>query len=108
MVVKVVKVVEGNEFVIIHVDVEGVITPEELPQLIEKLIEEVGNKYMGKGVIISGRMPVWAHSAIAHEFHPCRWVAHFDPRIGAVVVESHTPQVKVGQVIPIEQLKPFL
>jgi len=52
-----------------------------------------------KGVIISGRGPIWLHSYLAHEYHPCLWVAHYDPRVGAVVVQSHTPDVKMGDIV---------
>lgn len=55
------------------------------------------------GIILSGRMPVWAMASAAHAAHPAAWVATFDPRLGGgVVVQSHTPDLAVGDVVPLE------
>lgn len=55
------------------------------------------------GVVISGRLPVWLFCALAHHYHPTRFVAVYDPRLaGAVIVESHDPTRNVGDVIPLE------
>ena len=54
------------------------------------------------GMIVSGRAPIWLYCYLVHELHPVAWVACFDPRIGAVVVATHTHQVQVGEVIPLE------
>ena len=78
---------------------KGVITPEEVSELIKKLPVEAGGT---EGVILSGRMPVWAFAALAHHFHPRPFVATFDPRLfGGVVVASHTEGLNVGDVIDI-------
>lgn len=53
-----------------------------------------------KGVVISGRGPVWLFAALVHHYHPSAWVATFDPRLGAVVVESHSPKgPQPGQIV---------
>lgn len=57
-----------------------------------------------KGVVISGRAPVWLYAYLVHECHPALWVACFDPRLGAVITSTHSHQVCVGQVIPLENL----
>lgn len=57
-----------------------------------------------KGVLISGRAPVWLYAHLVHECHPTLWVACFDPRLGAVVTSTHSAVVRVGQVIPMEVL----
>ena len=57
-----------------------------------------------KGVLISGRAPVWLYAYLVHECHPTLWVACFDPRLGAVVTSTHSRDVQVGQVIPLEIL----
>ncbi|MGI0485041.1 CRISPR-associated ring nuclease Crn3/Csx3 [Pantanalinema rosaneae CENA516] len=57
-----------------------------------------------KGVIISGRAPIWLYSYLVHECHPTAWVACFDPRLGAIVVSTHSRQTTIGQVIPIADL----
>jgi CRISPR-associated protein Csx3 len=55
-----------------------------------------------KGVIISGRGPMWLYGYLCHTYHPTAWVGFFDPRLaGAVVVQSHQPGIQVGQVIPV-------
>jgi len=106
----VVKVGETDEFVFVDIVVggNGIIVPEELERLVKTVEQAVSNRYFGKGVIISGRLPIWAHSTLAHQFHTAKFVAHFDPRLGAVVVQSHSPDYKVGQVIPLEQIEPLL
>ena len=100
----VVEVREVGNVLVVDVTIDGgVMHPEELNQLAMVVENTVGTKYYGKGVIISGRLPVWAHSAIAHLFHPAKFVAHFDPRLGGgVVVASHDTNYRVGQVIPVE------
>ncbi|NEQ53292.1 MAG: CRISPR-associated protein Csx3 [Leptolyngbya sp. SIO3F4] len=57
-----------------------------------------------KGVVLSGRAPVWLYAYLVHECHPTVWVACFDPRLGAVVTTTHSKLVSVGQVIPLEEL----
>lgn len=57
-----------------------------------------------KGVLLSGRAPMWLYAYLVHECHPTLWVACFDPRLGAVVVSTHSTQVRVGQVLPLEVL----
>lgn len=53
-----------------------------------------------KGVIISGRGPVWLYGFLVHFYHPCRFVAVHDPRLnGAVVVEAHVPDLQPGDLI---------
>lgn len=81
----------------------GVITPDQLPELVQAVEERVPAGGT-EGVILSGRLPVWAFAALAHLFHPRPWVSTFDPRLGGgVVVESHVPEVHVGQVVPLPE-----
>lgn len=53
------------------------------------------------GVILTGRGPIWLYAYLVHELHPTAWVACHDPRLGAVVVTTHSRQVQVGQVVPL-------
>jgi CRISPR-associated Csx3 family protein len=79
----------------------GLIETAELPQLLEAVANNLpaGGE---EGVIISGRLPVWAFSALIHYFHPRPWVATFDPRLGGgVVVATHARDVSVGEIIPV-------
>jgi len=78
---------------------KGVINPEDIPSLIADLPVADGGT---EGIILSGRMPVWAFAALTHHFHPRPFVATFDPRLaGGVVVASHTKSLNVGDVIDI-------
>jgi len=57
----------------------------------------------GAVVIIEGRAPIWRYGMAFHALHgsPAAAVAVYDPRLGAVVVASHHPEYKEGQVIDI-------
>lgn len=78
---------------------DRIISPHELSGL--RLPSDLDPR---KGVVISGRAPVWLYGYLVHECHPTLWVACFDPRLGAVVTNTHCEQVHVGQVISIEML----
>lgn len=79
----------------------GIITPEELRKVLDAVAEAVPAGGT-EGIIISGRLPVWAYGALVHYFHPRPWVATFDPRLGGgVVVMTHVNEVAVGDVIPV-------
>lgn len=80
----------------------GNMVPADCRVLSASVAELVVPAAMG-GVILSGRAPVWAFAAMTHAAHPAAWVATFDPRLGgAVVVASHTPTVKVGDIVPLD------
>ena len=55
-------------------------------------------------LVISGRAPVWRYGMAIHAAHgsPAGAVATFDPRLGAVVVMSHSPDWTVGQVVDVD------
>jgi len=74
----------------------GVITPAELAQITPPTVNPQ------KGVILSGRGPVWLFATLCHYYHPTAWVGCFDPRLaGAVVTQTHCPGINVGQIIPV-------
>lgn len=87
-----------DQFTLIEIEIpEGVCTPDDLKNLGYPLVN------FQKGVILSGRAPVWVFATLVHEFHPTAWVATFDPRLGGgVVVQSHNKSYSVGDIIPIE------
>lgn len=58
------------------------------------------------GVVISGRGPIWLYGYLIHELHPTAWVACHDPRLGAVVVATHSRQVQIGQALKLEEAQP--
>ena len=75
---------------------EGVITPDELKRL------EVPAVNPRKGVILTGRAPIWLYAFLTHFYHPTKWIAIYDPRLGPVVVASHSPEQRVGEILKIE------
>lgn len=75
--------------------------PEDLQAL--QLPPELDPYY---GVILSGRAPIWLYGWLVHACHHTRWVACYDPRLGAVVVSTHHPEVRVGQVLPLPKPQP--
>jgi len=92
------KVSEFETFSLVEIDIDGgVIDPSELatlnpPQITGK-----------KGVVLSGRAPIWLMAALAHHFHITKWVATFDPRLaGGVVVSRHAVDApELGEVVPV-------
>ena len=78
---------------------DGVIAPSDLAEALKSAPEVDPTK----GVILSGRGPVWLFAALVHEYHPTAWVGTNDPRLGgAVVVENHHPDApSIGEVVPL-------
>jgi len=85
---------ELENFTILHFELKNPIKPEELKSL------EIPKVNPRKGVVISGRGPIWLHCFLAHNYHHTKFVAIYDPRIGAVVVQSHC-NLKEGEVLDI-------
>lgn len=58
----------------------------------------------GALVVVEGRGPIWRYAMALHRLHgsPAAAVAVYDPRLGAVVVASHSPQFTEGQVIDMQ------
>jgi len=78
---------------------DRLITPEDLQNL--RLPKDLDPS---RGVILSGRAPVWLFGMLVHDCHFCRWVACYDPRFpGGVVVSTHSPEARVGQEIEWQQ-----
>ena len=93
-------VVSGHPAQLLEFDLgeNGSILPREIPGAIASLPPIEGTK----GVVISGRGPVWLFGALLHHCHTTRWAATFDPRQGAVIVSSHHPDApKAGEVLPL-------
>lgn len=91
------KVTERESYTIVHFELEGNITPEVLRDLKPPKVDGV------KGVILSGRGPLWLYCGLTHYYHPTKFIATYDPRLnGGVVVESHTPEHEQGDVIRME------
>jgi len=84
------------DLVFYSIGVEAPITPDEpLPPL-----PEIPR---GAIVVIEGRAPIWRYGMALHKLHgsPAAAVALYDPRLGAVIVVSHHPSYREGQVLDV-------
>jgi len=85
---------------------EGVISPEQLPQLAKRVIEvarEVEETTPDiDGVVLSGRLPVWAFAALAGSLMRGGYsvVATYDPRLQSGVTVY--PQNRLGELLPLD------
>ncbi|MGB5101602.1 MAG: CRISPR-associated ring nuclease Crn3/Csx3 [Methanothrix sp.] len=57
----------------------------------------------GSLVIVEGRASIWRYGMALHLLHgsPAAAIAFYDPRLGAVVVASHSKEWTVGQVVDV-------
>ncbi|NOX53382.1 MAG: CRISPR-associated protein Csx3 [Planctomycetes bacterium] len=57
----------------------------------------------GAVVVIEGRAPIWRYGMALHRLHgsPAAAVAVYDPRLGAVIVASHHPDYREGQILNV-------
>ncbi|MCX7941985.1 MAG: CRISPR-associated ring nuclease Crn3/Csx3 [Dictyoglomaceae bacterium] len=55
-----------------------------------------------KGLIISGRAPIWLYGFLIHYYHPTPFIGIYDPRLGVVIIQSHVSSVKVGEVMDVK------
>lgn len=91
------KTAEKEEYTIIHFELKESITPEALKNM------EPPRVNGRKGVVLSGRGPIWLYCFLTHYYHPTKFIATYDPRLGgAVIVESHSSQHKIGETLKIE------
>ncbi len=87
-------------FAFVSFQFEGSLEPADLKTLSPP--DPIKEGFAQKGVILSGRGPVWLYGFLIHFYHPTRFVAVHDPRLaGAVVVESHHSHWSPGDIIPL-------
>ena len=57
----------------------------------------------GALVVIEGRAPIWRYGLAFHRLHgsPAGAIAVYDPRLGAVVVASHRPEYREGEILDV-------
>jgi len=92
-------IIERDEYTILHFELCNPILPKALKSLNPPEVNPT------KGVILSGRGPIWLYCYLTHHYHPTKFIATYDPRLGgAVIVESHSPQHKIGEIIKINTL----
>ncbi|MDI9635354.1 CRISPR-associated ring nuclease Crn3/Csx3 [Kamptonema cortianum] len=83
----------------LHVEItneNGIITPTDLKGL--KLPKGID---FSQGIVIEGKAPIWLYAYLVHECHPAAWVGCYDPRLGAVVVATHTHEVSISDVFKV-------
>lgn len=81
---------------LITFDIEGgVTTPDEAFGV------DLPKVPLDAGVILSGRGPIWLFARLIHHYHPARWIAVHDPRIGYIVVQSHCKERGEGEILEI-------
>ena len=85
---------ELESFTVIHFELKNSIEPGILENL------KIPSVNPRKGVVISGRGPIWLHCFLAHRYHHTKFVAIYDPRLGAVVVQSHS-KLREGDVLDV-------
>lgn len=91
------KIKEKEEYTIVHSELGGNVTPEILKTIKPPKVRGT------KGVVLSGRGPIWLYCYLAHYYHPTMFIATYDPRIGgAIVVESHNRTYCLGDVIKVD------
>ncbi len=96
-----IKIFDDYAFIAFDIN-NGIIAPEALKALNPP--DPIKHKFAHKGVLLSGRGPIWLYGFLIHYYHPTRWIATFDPRLqAAVVVESHDPSTNVGDLIPLPE-----
>ena len=91
------KVKEKENYTLVHFELEGSIIPEILKKVKPPKVDGT------KGVVLSGRGPIWFYCYLVHHYHPTKFIATYDPRLGgAVIIESHEQGFKVGEIIEVE------
>ena len=90
----------ADNYVIVSFDMNEPAAPGDLKVISPP--DMVKENFAHKGVILSGRGPVWLYCYLSHFYHPTKFVATHDPRLqGAVVVQSHGSEYRPGDVIPL-------
>ena len=92
----------SEEIALVEFELKRDLVPEDLRDINPP--DPVKEGFASKVVVLSGRGPIWLYGFLIHEYHPVKAIAVFDPRLnGAVIVQSHHPSLKVGDVIPREK-----
>jgi len=87
---------EKDAYTIVSFELSDVITPDILRFINPPKVNPT------KGVILSGRGPIWLYCYLVHHYHPTKFIATYDPRLGgAVIIESHTLGYRIGEIIKV-------
>ena len=93
---------------LVRIDIPGGVTsPAEFAEAV------AGQSHLfvapGRGVVFSGRAPVWGFAMLCHIAHPSPWIATIDPRLrGAVIVQTHHEGVLLGSLLQHHHLESLL
>ncbi|MBA4848976.1 CRISPR-associated ring nuclease Crn3/Csx3 [Emticicia sp. BO119] len=92
------KITQTDKWNFVEFELAKNIEPADLKKMIMPDIK----KFYNKGVIISGRGPIWLYGVLIHHFHPTRFIATFEPRLNAgVVIETHETEFHIGDLIDL-------
>ena len=92
------KTKEKENYTLIHFELRDNILPEILKKVKPPKVDGT------KGVVLSGRGPIWLYCYLVHHYHPTKFIATYDPRIGgAIVVESHEQRLEVGEILEVDK-----
>jgi CRISPR-associated protein Csx3 len=84
---------EEKEFTLISFEMSDILVPEDLATITPPEVNGA------KGVVLSGRGPIWLYCFLTHFYHPTKFIATYDPRLeGAVIIESHALTYQIGSV----------
>ena len=94
---------QNEKMALFEFDLQRNLEPEDLKEI--KLPDPVKEGISSKIIILSSRGPIWLYAFKVHHFHSAKAMAVFDPRLdGDVVVESHSNEFKVGEVMKYENI----
>jgi len=90
---------EKDDFTVLEfkIDGDGILEPEDLKKIKPPELK------MHKGLIFSGRGPVWLYAFLTHWAHPFAWVGIYDAHLcKAIVIERHVINApQLGDTIKI-------
>ena len=52
-----------------------------------------------RGLVLSGKLPLWLWTALARLYRPAQWLGVYQPQLGIVIVRSAAPEMGMGKVI---------
>lgn len=86
-----------SDYTVWDIGVDAPITPADA-------LPEMPRVERGNLLVITGRAPIWRYALAFHKDHgsAAGAVATYDPRLGAVIVASHSPRYNEGDVLSIE------
>jgi len=96
------RLIHADKLQLLHVEIVGDRFAE--PRVLRDVLKEVKDMEVdgAKPLVIEGSMPVWLASFYAARLvHRVPALLVYDPRLGGVVSATHTPELKVGDVVPI-------